>query len=130
MPATVGGVAVDLIKGYPDDLTEQMRKWRVDGADGWAALKLGKGGGPFDVIVTKWGTNSAVNIWITSIRALSATVISIVYDQYGMNETVSNLMVERARPAPDLLKWKRPSINPAIPGGWRADMRLTGVKKA
>lgn len=116
--SSVGGIACDFVKGTAAlSLRERTEVWQVHGIDGYGALRIGGGNAEFRFSAVKYGTETAVAAWITSLEALQGTIISVIDDR-GRNHTSLLLIVVG-----------QPGITAELGnGGYRAELMLDGVK--
>jgi len=91
MAASIGGTSCDFVKGWASGQKQRITTWVTPGVNGTAAQKLGTETGRFSFVGIKFGTESAIQTWKTTIEAMKGTTISIVDDRA---RTFANCFVE------------------------------------
>ncbi len=119
--AAVGAVSCDFVKGQHAEPKERTEVYQMPGADGYGAHLLGLGDSPFSFDAVKFGTNAAVNSWITSIAALQGTIVTIV-DDFG--DPLTNMLIQRIGRGV-----KTPAQEPGTSNDTRGSMRISGVQR-
>ena len=94
--ADAATIECDILNGVSPGMTLRTRVWEVPGFDGYGAQTLGLGGGRFELVATKFGQETAVETWLTSMEAIAGTVVSITRRDYddGGDNTDANMLIE------------------------------------
>ena len=90
--ASVGGVTCNYVSGQAQALAEEVEVWRVPGIDSYGAQKTGTGDGAFRFRCWRYNTDVVVDAWAAAIRALQATVVTIINDR---GDTFTNCLLVR-----------------------------------
>jgi len=124
--ASIGGTTCTFIHTAggrpPATLRQETEVWRLPGINGYGAMKLGLGGGEFNLVATLYTNKVGVGTWETLLQGKQGTVVTII-DDLGHSHTNCLLVhVGNARITP--------ARNPAGTITQRAEIDITGVKIA
>ncbi len=101
----------------PERLKERVSTWGLPGLDGYGAQRMGRGNAPFAFVAVLYGTEAAIDTWITRVAAIQAEIVSVIDD---WNKPHAKLLVTRV---------EEPIKTPAIShlGAVRGEVQLSGV---
>ena len=118
MAGTVNGIACDVVSGSTAPLVDAVRVWRRQGFDGYGMKAgLGLARGRFNYRLVKFGDLISLQTWRDLVLGSMGQAITIVDDR---GETTTGAVILQHEP---------PVIRRSLPYGYRAEIRISGVRR-